>query len=237
MEGLKKYEYLHFTDPENTGINETWLSYFMNIARVVSSKSKDPSTKVGAIAVDTTTKRILATGYNGFPAGVKEKAERWERPTKYAFVAHSELNIVASAARFGINLTGSTLFVTLHPCVDCAKVIASAGFKNVIYIDEEMKPQAGRDWVTLLEHSKAIFSESGIGLYACREVKESQEKKHVIEQPERHKTWKGCVDKWEDLSTKRNVQLGDLIFVKHNSTLYEWNGVIWVVIGEYTHIV
>ena len=237
MEGLKKYEYLHFTDPENTGINETWLSYFMNIARVVSSKSKDPSTKVGAIAVDTTTKRILATGYNGFPPRVSDREERLNtREVRYIYTVHAEANCIAAAARFGIPLTGSTLFATLHPCAECTKLIAAAGIKNVVYIDTELKPQADRTWIKVLEHAKAIFQEAGIGLYACREVQE----KNVItqqDQPERHKTWKGCVDKWEDLSTKRNVQLGDLIFVKHNSTLYEWNGVIWVVIGEYTHIV
>lgn len=235
MEGLKKYQYTNELDDQRLGINETWLSYFMNVARVISTKSKDPSTKVGAIAVDTTSKRILATGYNGFPAGVQERPERWERPTKYAFVAHSELNIVASAARFGINLTGSTLFVTLHPCVDCAKVIASSGIRNVVYIDTEMKPQAGRDWITLLKHSKDIFNESGIGLYACREVYEKPTPKQ--EAPEKHKTWKGCVDVWDDLANKRDVKIGDLIFVKHNNTLYEWNGVIWTVIGEYQRLI
>ena len=231
MDGLRKYKYTNELDGQKLGIDETWLSYFMNVARVIASKSKDPSTKVGAIAVDTTTKRILATGYNGFPAGVKENAERWERPTKYAFVAHSELNIVASAARFGIKLTGSTLFVTLHPCVDCAKVIASAGFKNVIYIESEMKPQAGRDWITLLEHSKAIFSESGIGLYACKEVKEIRQILPALPTPS--KTWRGCVDNWEDLSAKCDMQPGDLYLVKHNNVLYEWNGVIWVVRSEH----
>lgn len=233
---MEKYIYTQDAIFENPTpiFDEPWISYFMNIAKVVSTKSKDPSTKVGAVAVEPTTKRILATGYNGFPSGVEETKERWERPRKYAFVTHAEGNIIASAARFGINLTGATLFVTLHPCVDCAKLIASAGIKSVIFIESELKQQSGRDWISLIEDAKSIFNESGISLYSCKAV---TEKKPVIGQPERHKTWKGYVDNWEELSTKRNVQLGDLIFVKHNNTLYEWNGVIWVVIGEYQHIV
>jgi len=231
MDNLPKYEYLNVLDPERTGISETWLSYFMNIARVIATKSKDPSTKVGAVAVDTNTKRILATGYNGFPAGVKERPERWERPVKYSYIVHSEANIVASAARFGINLTGSTLFVTLHPCVDCAKIVASAGFKNVIYIDTEIKAQVGREWITLLQHSKNIFEESRIGLYACREVPAKKK-----EEPKLYKTYKGTVETTTELNNKRDKQLGDLVFVKSRNTLYEWNGVIWTVIGEYQHL-
>ena len=82
MEMTKEYTYssgYNVIDNEidfKCRFNEEWVSYFMNIARVVATKSKDPNTKVGCVVVDTATKRIMATGYNGFPPGVNEDKSR-----------------------------------------------------------------------------------------------------------------------------------------------------------------
>lgn len=226
---------IEFKDNPGTHPSEKWMNYFFNIAKAVSTGSKDPSTKVGCIAVDPISNRLLATGYNGFPPKVQDLSERLNtRETRYIYTVHAEANCISAAARFGISIEGCDLYVTLHPCVDCAKLVASTGIKRIFFIDDGSDKRRDDTWRKLLCHAKTIFEEAGIGLYACREVYEKPAPKQ--EAPEKHKTWKGCVDKWEDLSTKRNVQIGDLIFVKHNNTLYEWNGVIWVVIGEYTYI-
>lgn len=146
-----------------------WMNYFMRIALEVSTKSKDPKHKVGAIAVEPVSRRILATGYNGFPGGVKETPERWERPTKYDFIVHAEKNIVATAAKFGISLNGCDLFVTLHPCVDCASFVATAGIKRIMYLDDGTDLRQTQEWHTHLDNAKAILKESGIRLIPITE--------------------------------------------------------------------
>lgn len=220
MEMTKEYTYsngYNISDNEidfKCRFNEEWVSYFMNIARVVATKSKDPNTKVGCVVVDTATKRIMATGYNGFPPGVIEDKSRWERPTKYDFVTHAEQNCIAAAARFGICLTGATMFVTLHPCVDCAKLIASAGISNIVFIESELERKQDRDWITHLENAKAIFRESNITLIAVTEAKP------IIKAPPHGVlNYKGSVATVDDLNTI-NPTIGDVFYVNSEKTEY-----------------
>ena len=78
---------------------EKWDLRFMEMARLVSTWSKDPSTQTGAVLVDT-EKRIISVGYNGFAAGVEDSNERYDdRPTKYKMVVHCEVNAVLFADR------------------------------------------------------------------------------------------------------------------------------------------
>ena len=72
--------------------------YFMGIARAVAMKSKDPKTKVGAVIVDADN-RIVSTGYNGMPYKCDESKLSWERPHKYHYVIHAEMNAVLNARR------------------------------------------------------------------------------------------------------------------------------------------
>lgn len=105
-----------------------WCDRFMQIAVTVSEWSKD-STKVGAVIVSK-DKRIRATGYNGLPAGVVDTPDRLERPKKYRYIVHAELNAVLQAGR---DAEGSILFCTHAPCTECAKAIIQAGVDYVIY--------------------------------------------------------------------------------------------------------
>jgi dCMP deaminase len=109
----------------------TWKDYFMSMAELVASKSKDPSTKVGCVVV-TEDKVVAATGYNGLPRGVMDKSERMERPAKYLWTSHAEENAVAQAARVGAKLKGGTAFVTHHPCSRCARSLIQAGVTSVV---------------------------------------------------------------------------------------------------------
>lgn len=136
-----------------------WHTYLLNVAKTVALKSKDPSTKVGAVIADPQTHRILATGFNGFPPGVGEMPERWERPTKYKFVVHAEANAILTAARFGVPIAGADLYVTLPPCADCAKLIAAAGLRRVIYAGDLTPDGTWRDDNPIAD---AIFREAGI---------------------------------------------------------------------------
>ena len=119
----------------------SWDEYFMGVALLASQRSKDPSTQVGACIVDK-DKRILSTGYNGFPQGCSDDEFPWNRDeskgdTKYQYVVHAELNAILNAS--GKSLAGSTLYVGLFPCNECAKAIIQAGVKEVIYLSDKYK--------------------------------------------------------------------------------------------------
>jgi dCMP deaminase len=113
---------------------KSWDSYFLDIAELVATRSKDPSTKVGAIIVKDKT--IVATGYNGFPRGVNDNdTSRYDRPEKYLWTVHAEENVIFNACREGIKIDGSTLYVTpLSPCSNCALSIVQAGIKEVVFL-------------------------------------------------------------------------------------------------------
>jgi len=108
-----------------------WDRYFMSLAYLVADRSKDPNTQVGAVIVESEN-RILSTGYNGFAPGIAETAARWERPVKYDYVIHAEINAIAHAASKGISLQGSTLYVTHAPCMNCFKTVIASGIRKVV---------------------------------------------------------------------------------------------------------
>jgi deoxycytidylate deaminase len=132
---------------------------FVGVAQAVAGLSKDPSTKVGALLLDDDC-NVLGVGFNGFPRGVDDSAERYnDRPTKYKLVSHAEQNAIAQAARKGSALAGATLIVTaLYPCSSCTKSIIQAGIKKVFapkIVDNDR-------WTEDAETSKLMFTEAGV---------------------------------------------------------------------------
>lgn len=128
-------------------MSPTWEDYYMTIAKAASVKSKD-ETKVGAILVDPEG-AITLTGYNGPPKGVHDTHERRERPAKYMFVSHAEMNLVAFAARRGITTKGCAVYVTHMCCSICTRLLIQAGIRAVFFgegttsmPDEEFKAAA-----------------------------------------------------------------------------------------------
>lgn len=132
-----------------------WVHYLMDVAKTVATRSKDPKTQVGAVIVDSKF-RILATGYNGFPPGIIETAERWLPENKKNYVVHAEANAIAFGGR---DLDGGVLYVTLHPCSECAKLVISSGIKTVVYqthreeyaLARELLAEAGVELIHLTE--------------------------------------------------------------------------------------
>jgi dCMP deaminase len=108
-----------------------WDQYFLRIAAVAASKSKDPSTQVGAVIVRP-DRTIVSVGYNGFPRGVADTPERLnDRPTKYSLVVHAEMNAILSARE---SLNGYTLYtVPFMPCDRCFVHVIQAGIKRVVF--------------------------------------------------------------------------------------------------------
>ena len=121
-----------------------WDKRFMEMAYVISSWAScyQPNRKIGAVIVKN--KRIMTTGYNGAPAGVKTCVERGEclrrklnipsgtrQETCYAI--HAEQNAIIQAARLGVSIEGATRYCTHQPCGVCAKMIINAGITRVVY--------------------------------------------------------------------------------------------------------
>lgn len=107
-----------------------WDGRFMQLARFwADGCSKDPDTKVGAVLVGA-DRRCVALGYNGFPPGVMDEPERLaNRALKNKLTQHAERNVIDNA-RFGTR--GATIYVTEHPCLECAKSIISKNIYRVV---------------------------------------------------------------------------------------------------------
>ncbi len=139
-----------------------WDIRFLEMAKNISDWSKDPSTKVGSIAVDPIKKNIISTGYNGFPRGILDSVERYEhKPTKYKLVVHSEMNLIYNATFNGVALNGSTLYVYGLPvCSECAKGIIQVGVKRIVmWTGDKPVPDNWKDSWTL---TSDLFDEAGV---------------------------------------------------------------------------
>lgn len=134
-----------------------WDTYFMGVAKLSAMRSKDPNTQVGACIVDN-DKKIVGCGYNGAPNGFSDDVMPWDRDgdfinTKYAYVCHAEVNAILNSHA---DLRGTTIYVDLFPCNECAKIIIQAGIKKVIYCSDKY---SGTDGNIV---AKKLFDECGI---------------------------------------------------------------------------
>ncbi|XP_055014404.1 deoxycytidylate deaminase-like [Boleophthalmus pectinirostris] len=119
---------------EQTVRNRTPESDFMAVAVLTAQKSRDPSTQVGACIVRD-DKVIVAVGHNQMPNNHNDRYT-WVKEaddTKYLYVCHAELNAILSST----DVRGCTIYVTLFPCNDCAKLVIEAGVKKVIYLSDK----------------------------------------------------------------------------------------------------
>jgi len=130
-----------------------WDDLWIKMTDLVKSRSKDPKTQVGAVLVSPDNRKI-SIGYNGFLYGVKDTEERWERPTKYDYVCHAEMNAIVQAST---DLVGWTAYTTIPICSVCARYIIQAGIKKVVYKNEPKK-ESQIDYA----HAFALFREAGV---------------------------------------------------------------------------
>lgn len=118
----------------------SWDQYFMGVALLSKMRSKDPNTQVGACLVNE-DKRIIGIGYNGFPSKLDDDLFPWEREgvfsnTKYPYVVHAEVNAILNSTQ---RLKDATLYVTLFPCHECAKILIQAGVTSIVYYEEKYR--------------------------------------------------------------------------------------------------
>jgi dCMP deaminase len=136
----------------------------MDLAEQVSTWSKDPNTKVGAVIVGSKG-QILTQGYNGFPRGIKDTTKRLnDRDTKLKFVVHAEMNAIFNATYSGVSLDGATLYVYGLPiCSECAKGIIQVGIKKVVIVSKfiESRPHWTESW----KLSAEMFREAGVTIF------------------------------------------------------------------------
>lgn len=123
---------------------DKWDARFMELAGVISGWAScyKSDRKIGAVIVKN--KRIVTTGYNGAPAGIKTCVERGEclreklgiasgTRAEMCYATHAEQNAIIQAAKLGVSIDGATLYCTHQPCVICAKMIVNAGIRRVVY--------------------------------------------------------------------------------------------------------
>lgn len=135
-----------------------WDKHFLDVAKLISTRSKDPSSQVGAVAVGD-KRQILATGYNGFPRGIKDCEKRLaHRETKYKYICHAEVNLIYNACYTGVSLDQSTLYVYGLPlCSECCKGIIQVGISEVV-----MSFPPDNKWLDSFSLTKELLNEVGI---------------------------------------------------------------------------
>lgn len=121
----------------------SWDEYFLEVAQLVAKRSTCLRRNVGAVLVKN--KRILATGYNGAPRGLRHcldigcLREKLNIPSgerhELCRALHGEQNALIQASLYGISVEGSTLYATNQPCVICAKMLINAGIKEIVISD------------------------------------------------------------------------------------------------------
>ncbi|MFL2859725.1 MAG: deoxycytidylate deaminase [Pontiellaceae bacterium] len=136
-----------------------WDYRFLKIAKEISSWSKDPSTQVGAIAVND--RRIIATGYNGFPVGIEDSIKRLEdRKTKLSYMVHAEKNLIYNATLYGVSLKNSTVYIYGLPCCnECFKGLIQIGVIRVVMPNIK---ECSKKWIKGCEFAKNNMKNVGI---------------------------------------------------------------------------
>lgn len=143
-------------------LSNKWDNRYMELAKAVSTWSKDPSKKIGAIAIGSKG-QVLAQGFNGFPRGIDDTDERLnDRETKYKYVVHAEMNLIYNATFNGISLDGSTVYIYGLPlCSECAKGLIQVGVKRIV-MNKDSLESSNDKWLESFELTIQLLNESGI---------------------------------------------------------------------------
>lgn len=141
----------------NTDRSRKWDDRFIDLAALIASWSKDPSTRTGAVIVDADN-RVVSMGYNGFARGVHDDDDRLnDRETKYKMIVHCERNAIIFARQ---DLRGCRLYTwPFMSCAPCAAMVIQAGINEVIAPQND-NPR----WIADFALSHKMFMESGVSV-------------------------------------------------------------------------
>lgn len=144
--------------------SEKWDRRFLEMAKQISTWSKDPSTKVGAVLVNPLG-HMVGMGFNGFPAGVQDHDARYaDRDTKLGLVVHAEVNAILQA---GHRARGATLYVypsfMLPPiCGECCKVAITAGVAGIVGYKPNLNDERVKRWADSISVARTMWEEAGL---------------------------------------------------------------------------
>jgi len=140
-----------------TRAEQDWDMHFLRVARECAMMSKDPSSQIGAVIVKD--RRIVSTGFNGFPPGIADDHRLEDREEKYKMVVHAEVNAVIEAGR--ANARGGELYLWGYegpPCTNCAKSLLAAGITHVVGSGTKTPDR----WADSLREAEALLAEAGV---------------------------------------------------------------------------
>jgi len=143
------------------GFSVEWCDRFLRLAEEVASWSKDPKGGVGAVLVND-RKRVVGLGFNGFPDRIADDpALLADQDAKLPRMIHAEMNAVLNAVA---SVHGASLFTTLAPCAECAKLLIQAG---VVAVYRRPHPEhRHRRWAESFRIAETILSEAGVEVRA-----------------------------------------------------------------------
>lgn len=184
-----------------------WDRRFFDLAKHVSTWSKDKSTKTGAVIVKD--RQVLSLGYNGFPIGIDDEIEeRYERPLKYSFTEHAEKNAIFNSIKNGVGIDKATIYATFFPCTECCRGIIQTGIIRVV----TPKPIDVSDvWKDSFKISLEMFNEVGIKIDYINEInidtiltKDNYEDFKAFIDVEFVRQYPSQVPNWSDLISKED---------------------------------
>jgi dCMP deaminase len=145
---------------------DKWDRRFIEMAQMVATWSKDPSTRCAAVIVDP-DRRVISVGFNGFPRHVEDAADRLlDRETKLRLTLHAEENAIAFAHR---DLSGCTIYTTHHPCALCAARIIQNGLAVVVHGTDASYEQR---WAADIELARQAFDEAGVSVLRVIDIRQ-----------------------------------------------------------------
>jgi len=146
----------------NATSTNKWQERYLDLAKEVSTWSRDPSRKIGAVAIGNHG-QVLSQGYNGFPRNIQDLDSRYQNRTeKYKYVVHAEMNCIYNATINGVSLENSTLYVWGLPvCSECCKGIIQVGIKQVYWGSNEAIPE---NWMESYNTTYSMLAEAQVGI-------------------------------------------------------------------------
>jgi len=145
---------------------KVWDQRYMEMAKLVSTWSKDPNTKVGCVVVGP--KSEIVHGYNGMPRGVNDDVEeRYVHPIKAFWWEHAERNAIYNAGRMGLSLLGCTMYLNGDhgfPCSDCARAIVQAGIEAFVGLAPDFNNRYGESY----RQTIVMWQEAGVSFRSVK---------------------------------------------------------------------
>jgi dCMP deaminase len=137
-----------------------WDDYFMTMAYLVSMKSKDERTRIGAVVIGP-KREIRSTGYNGFVRGLNDGVpERQEKGEKQYWFEHAERNAVYNATLIGASLNDCIMYTNGVPCMDCGRAVVQSGIREVV-VDNNWDGNS-KKWEERNRRTLEMFNETGV---------------------------------------------------------------------------